>query len=103
QVAPDAPLADDLGVFGEAADVRQIEVEGCDVGETADSGQRARLLEVGLEGESVGRGAGVGDVEEGLVEQAVALDVPVARLKARADAGEVAGVQEEGAQDGSLG
>src|SRR5215210_2773055 len=103
QVAPDAPLADDLGVFGDPADVGQVEVEGGEPGDTADGCQRAGLLEVGLEGEGVGRGAGVGNVEEGLVEQAVALDVPVARLKARADAGEVCGLQEQGAQDGALG
>src|SRR6185295_228520 len=68
QVAPDAPLADDLGVAVEPADVGQVEVEGGEVGEAADGGQRAGLLEVGLKGEGVGRGAGVGDVEKGLVE-----------------------------------
>ena len=103
EVAADAAVADDVGVFGEAAEVGQVEVEGGEVGDAADGVQGAGLVEVGLEGEGVGGGAGVGEVEEGLVEEAVALDVPVAGLEAGADLGEALGLEEEAAEDGALG
>jgi hypothetical protein len=103
QVAPDAPFADDLGVFVEAADVGQVEVESGEVGDASDGSEVSGLVEVGLESEEVGRGSGVGDVEEGLVEDAVPFEVPVAGLQSRADLGEVQGLEEEAAEDGALG
>ncbi|HWM94543.1 MAG TPA: hypothetical protein VN493_27555 [Thermoanaerobaculia bacterium] len=88
QVAPDALLLDDGHVFIEPAKVRQVQIEGGKVGETADRLQATGLLKMSLKGEEVGGGARFGDVEEGFEEPAVALEVPVARLQAGADLGD---------------
>ena len=67
QVAADAALLDHVGVPVEAAEVRQVEVEGGEIGQAADLLQASRLLEVGLQGEEVGSGARVREMEDGLV------------------------------------
>jgi hypothetical protein len=103
QVSADAPLPDDAGVFVEAAQIGQVEVESGQVRDAADRVEGAGLLEMSLEGEEVGGGAGVGEIEEGLVEAAVALAVPVAGFQAGADFGEARGLEEEGSEDGALG
>src|SRR5829696_1706034 len=95
QVAADAALLDHVGIPVEPAEVRQVEVEGGEIGQAADLLQASRLLEVGLQGEEVGSGARVREMEDGLVQPPMALEVQVARLQAGADLCNARRIQQE--------